>query len=161
MTATRGSWTVDEAVVAHWKAEGLDEAFRAYWTDVNDTSYFPLHHEKAEPEPPGPYAVYTLSEPQRVAGMSGLESGEERELLDYQLMITVHAKTTTTTSGKVRARDLAKQVIAAFDPHKTLEVCDDAWVQTRRGPDQAQRLGEDEWAWICLFTIQVDAAYSR
>ena len=161
MAATRGSWTVDEAVVSQWKAAGLDAAFRAQWVSPADTSYFPLHHEQAEPEPPGPYAVYTLGQPTRVAGMSGLTSDEERELLDYPLTITIHAKTTGTTSGKLIARDLAKQVIAAFDPGQALEICDDAWVQTRRGPDQAQRLGSDEWAWVCLFTIQVDAAYNR
>jgi hypothetical protein len=161
MTATRGGWNVDEAVVSHWKTEGLDEAFRDEWDNSTDTSYFPLNHETAEPEPPGPYAVYTISTPVIVATMSGKTSAEERQLLDYTLTIEVHCKSNSTTSGKIRAWDLAKLVIAAFDPGKVLPVCDDEWVQTRRGPDNSLRLGEEEWAWVCMFTIQIDAAYAR
>ena len=159
--ATRGSWTVDEAVVKHWKAEGLDEAFRDQWEDTVDDTYYPLNHERAEPEPPGPYASYTVADPVPVATMSGKSKDEERQLLDYLVTFQVHAKSSDTTSGKVRARDLAKLVIAAFDPDKAIEICDDQWVQTRRGSDTCLRLGEDEWAWVCMFTIQVDAAYNR
>lgn len=159
--ATRGSWTVDEAVVRHWKAEGLDEAFRDEWDDSTDDTYFPLHHETAEPEPPGPYATYTIADPIRVANMSGLDTDEERQLLDYLVTIQVYAKSNGTTSGKVRARDLAKQVCAAFDPDKVIEICDDAWVQTRREGDQSLRLSDEQWVWVCRFTIQVDAAYNR
>lgn len=160
MTETRGSWTLDEAVVAHWRDHGLDAAFRDLWVDTTDTSYFPLHHEQAEPEPPGPYATYTIGEPVRVAGMSGLENGEVRELLDYTLTIRVHAKTSGSESGKSRAKALAKLVIAAFGQDQQIEVCDDHWVQTRPDGDQCLRLGTDEWAWICRFTIQIEAAYA-
>ena len=158
---TRGSWTVDEAVIRHWKTEGLDEAFRDQWESTVDDTYYPLHHEQAEPEPPGPYAVYVIADPVQVATMSGKAKNEERQLLDYLLTIQVHAKSSGTTSGKVRARDLAKLVIAAFDPDKEIEICDDEWVQTRRGGDTCLRLGDDEWSWLCTFTIQVDAAYNR
>ena len=158
---TAGSWNIDEAFVSHWKTEGLDEAFRDQWEDPTDSSYFPLNHEHAEPEPPGPYAVYVISQPTQVAAMSGTDKDEERRLLDDGLTVTIPAKSTATTSGKVRARDLAKLVVAAFAPSKPLTVCEDAWVQTRPGPDQALRLGDEEWAWVCLFTIQIDAAYDR
>lgn len=161
MTATRGSWTIEEGVVAQWRAEGLDEVFRAYWPDPTDTTYTPLNHDMAEPEPPGPYAVYRLSGGVVVGHMTGLSLQTERQLLDYTVTIEIHAKSDDTTSGKAIARELAKQVIAAFDPAKPLPICDDQWVQTRRGPDEAIRLGDAEWAWSCFFTIQIDAVYDR
>jgi hypothetical protein len=162
MTApTRGSWNLDEAIIRHWADEGLDEVFRAYWDDHTDPKYVPLHHEMADPEPPGPYATYVIDLPTQVAAMTGLTSGEERQFLDFTVTFQIHAKTVGLQSGKVRARDIAKQVIAAFDPDKPLPICDDAWVQTRRGPDQALRLGLDDWSWICVFYVQLDAAYNR
>lgn len=160
-SATRGSWTVDEAVVRHWKEQGLDAVFRDEWVSSVDDTYYPLNHEQAEPEPPGPYATYVIADPVRVATMSGKDTSEERQLLDYLVTFQIHAKSSSTTSGKVRCRDLAKQVAAAFDPDQVIEICDDAWVQTRREGDQCMRLGQSEWVWILRFTIQVDAAYNR
>lgn len=157
----RGSWNVDEAVVAHWKTEGLDDLFRRQWDDSTDATYHPLNHEQADPEPPGPYAVYTIADPIRVANMSGVATREERQLLDYILTIQIHAKSNSTTSGKVRARELAKHVASTFDPDQPISVCGDAWVQTRREGDQCMREGDNEWVWILRFTIQVDAAYNR
>jgi len=159
--ATRGSWTVDEAVVAHWKEIGLDAAFRNEWDDSGDTTYHPLNHEMADPEPPGPYATYIIGDPIVVATMSGKTKAEERQLLDFPLTIQVHAKNSSTATGKARCRDLAKLIAAAFDPDQELAICDDSWVQTRREGDQAMRLGGTEWTWILRFTIQVDAAYNR
>lgn len=160
--ATRGSWTVDEAVVAHWKDAGLDDSFRNEWGDnQGDTTYHPLNHETADPEPPGPYATYVIGDPVRVANMSGKTKSEERQLLDYPVTFQVHAKSSSTATGKTRARDLAKLIASVFDPENEITICDDAWVQTRREGDQAMRLGDDEWTWILRFTIQVDAAYDR
>jgi len=158
-TETRGSWELHEAVVSHWVDSGLDDRFRDEWIDGTDATYEPLNDTEARPEPPGPYCVYTISEPNTIGHSSGTDAETERQYLEYTLTFVVHAKSDSVSSGKRRCKDLAKKIAEAFDPKNALPVCNDAWISTERGPDVSQRLGDEEWGWSLTFTVKIDAVY--
>lgn len=160
---TRGSWTIDETIVRHWRESELDVAFRSYWVAPIDYSSNPLNHQEARPEPPGPYCVYSINEPVTLHRDSGTTSSTDNEVLSYTCRFEIHAKNSTIASGKMIAKQLAKQVAAKFDPANSLCIDDDddAYLQTIRGPDFCLREGDEEWMWILEYEFWVDAQYTR
>lgn len=160
----RGSWGIDAAVVRRWQAANLDAAFRAEWGGADatdDFTYTPLHHEQARPEPPGPYCVYTIGSPPPPEHHGGKTATTEHQIVRYPLQFQIHAKSNSSASGKLRARDLARQVADAFDPNHSLAIDDDedCFIQTIRQGDYCLRLGDDEWSWVLPYELWVDAQY--
>lgn len=162
MTAeTRGSWLLDRAINARWDDRGLDARFRDYQQDVDAVEYEPLNDTEARPTPPGPYCVYEKGTPTVLGHSGGTTPTTERQYLRVPLQFTIHAKSTATASGKEIVTTLAKLVAAAFDPeNEALCMEPDAHVNTFRGPDFCIREGEDEWAWVLMFDVEIDATYN-
>ena len=116
MPATRGSWTLHEALICRWEDSNLDVEFRAFWPVSTETRYNPLHDTEARPTPPGPYCVYEIQEGTVEGHDSGVQGDTENQMIRVPVEFRIHAKSTSTRSGKAIGRDLAKKVAGAFDP---------------------------------------------
>lgn len=162
MADVRGSWTVDEGIAARWKSSNLDAVFRAEWDAGND-GYLPLNDEEARPETPFPYCVYEKGEPDIVQHHTGAASGADHQQIQrIPVQFTIHAKSTASESGKQIAKRMAVEVITAFDPGTdSLTMTPDCHIITYRGPDFDVRTGDEEWAWVILYDLLIDAAYSQ
>jgi len=162
MPETRGSWTLHEAVVCRWEDANLDITFRSYWPVTTETRYNPLHDTEARPTPPGPYCEYEINEGTIDGHNSGKAADEEGQYVRIPVEFRIHAKSTSTRSGKAIARDLAKKVAEAFDPGNLfgpLPIKDDAHHTTHRGTDFPIREGDTEWSWTLQYDIVLEAEY--
>jgi len=155
MATTRGTWQLDEAIRNHWIRNGLNEAFRDYWTDATQVKYEPLHDSVARPVPPGPYCVFEKGEPEVVARMTG--STEDKEIVRWPFSFTIHAKASADKTAKAILTELAKQIVAEFDPHNAIEINGSAHIVTKRGPDWHTREGDKETSWTLEYEWLVDA----
>lgn len=150
------TWRLDQAIQKQWDKCSLDSAFRRRWPVRTATEYQPLSDGYAMPAPPGPYCVYEKLEPAVVANMTGLEGGEERQVMSWPFRFEVHAKENSKESAKEVARWLAERVAEAFDPHNEIEIEGAAHIVTERGPDWHDEEGEDECVWTLEFKWLVD-----
>ena len=165
MTATRGSWTLDQAIVSRWAAAGLDAQFRDYWTDASYTQYPVLHDGDAIPAgAPGPYCVVQKLTPVPIGHDSGKTSSTVNQLQRCLVRFHVHAKTTTSLglTGKAIAKALAMLVAAAYDwSYGTLSLSPDTHVMTTRMGDYPMHEEQDEWVWVLEYQITIDCVYDQ
>ena len=167
---TRGSWTVDEAVVTRWNESELDQAVRNEWPIASrlSTKYQTLHDTLARPIPPGPYVVFEKMTPFIRGHMSGSsDSQRENQFQQVLIQFSIHAQSITYTSGilesgKSRVIRLAKLVAKEFDPETNpWTMYDDSMILVTREPDFHIREGEDEWVWVLQYSVLIDAEYSQ
>lgn len=158
MAETRGSWTIAEGIARRWSAKGLDATFRSYWSDPASFDQPVLHDTEARPAPRGPYCTFEQQEPVPIENHNGTTSTTYRKIMMVAVQFEIHAKTSGSSTGKAIARDLAKEVAAAFDPGAgRLDISPDEHITTVRGPDFPIREGDTEWKWVLVFEITVDA----
>jgi hypothetical protein len=161
---TRGSWTLDEALVERWRTSSLNQVFRDEWPDPLAIEYEPFNDQEARPVPPGPYCVYEKTVPVVIGHMTGHDITtykRENQLQLVTVQFRIHAKSTSTESGKKIARRLAKKVATVFDPHNAFTIYDDAIAVKSRGPDFDTREGEDEWVWVIQYDFTLDGEYQQ
>lgn len=163
--ATRGSWTLDEAVALIWDTAGLDTIFRNEWPVASklSTKYQPLNDGFARPVPPGPYCVFEKMIPFVRNHMTGVGGGRrENQFQQILIQFSIHAKSTATESGKSICVRLADRVAEAYDPDTVpWEMEDDSLVSVKRGPDFHTREGNDEWVWVLQYDVMIDAEYQQ
>ena len=161
--ATRGSWTLDEAIAIRWEEAELDVVIRNEWPESDRllTKYQPLNDSFAEPTPPGPYVVYEKSIPIIRNHMSGHTAAQrENQLQQILVAFRIHARSTATESAKSVCIRLAKKVAEAFDPDTSpWEMYDDSIASVTREADFHTREGVDEWVWVLQYTVMIDAEY--
>lgn len=160
----RGRWNLDEALVTLWERSTLNAAFRAHWTSAAFSEYPVLHMDEARPQPPGPYCVVEIMTPVILGHMSGLTSSTERQLQRVAARFHIHAanqdEAVGPRTGKDIACELAKLVMAVYDPPVVLPINVDSHVSTLRGADWCVREGDEDWKWVIEYEFVIDAAYN-
>lgn len=161
MTDPRGNWTIHEGIAAHWNLHNLDENFKQFWPDPTETRFIVLDDGEAQENPPGPYCVYEVTPQGEPIRMTGSTVRTERELITNLVEFRIHAKSkpNSVQSAKEIVRDLAKEVVRAFDDMTALCVSPDFHVLTIREVDFGVREGEREYRWVVPYTITIDAEY--
>jgi hypothetical protein len=164
-TQPRGSWTLDEAVKNRWDDYALDDEFKDYWTVGDETRYFVLHDQEANPNPPGPYCVFEkdlVGEPERMTGSGTDALTTEKQTETYLVSLTIHAKDddgSTSLSAKDICIALAKLVATAFNDMSALDISPDAHVLTLPQPGFGTKEGDREYAWTLQYLITIEAEY--
>jgi len=162
MADTRGSWTIDEGIAAKWESAGLDTTFKNEWPAGNG-AYQPLNDQEARPETPTPYCIYEKFDPIIIGHHTGSRSGSEHQQIQrIPVQFRIHAKTTSSESGKAIAKRMATAVMEAYDPgNDRISIDPDCHLVVYRGPDFHTRLGDEEWVWVCMYDFLIDATYNQ
>jgi hypothetical protein len=158
----RGIWNVDEGVAHQWDLYNLSSEFQD--EGLGNKNYTILNKDEAQPSPPGPYCVYTLSTPIVLNHMSGLHNdtvSTENQLSQVTLTFMIHAKDTNDESGYEVCKRLMKKVVNAFDPRRKLPLQDDRHVSTIRQGGAINRVGEEEWRATLAYELTIDSTYAQ
>jgi hypothetical protein len=158
----RGVWEVDEGVAHQWDNYNLSSEFQD--EGLGNDNYTVLNKDEAQPSPPGPYCVYTLSTPIVIAHMSGLPNdtvSTENQLSQVTLTFTVHAKDTSDEAGYDVCKRLMKKIANAFDPRRKLPLETDCHISTIRQGDAINRAGEEEWQGTLAYELTIDSTYAQ
>ena len=159
MVATRGAWTLHEAIVNRWDDDNVDADFKVYWPDDTEIRYPVLNDEMAPANPPGPYCVYEVQPQNNITHMTGKTKTTELQFQPHLVQFRIHAQETSLLDAKTIAVALAKVVAASFDNMTALDISPDAHVTTIRQPDFGVREGEQEYAWVLQYLITIDCEY--
>ncbi len=177
MPATRGSWTIHEAVKNRWYTRGVDAAFRDIWNVEKDNQGFlTLNDTEARPGKqiansqqtvhPMPYCIFEHAAPIILGHSTGgaetltelLTIGEnplelEQQYQDVPIQFTLYSN---TKQGAIAA---AKIVAAAFDK-ALLDLTPDRQIDMLRDPDFGGRPDSRTWTWTLQYRVRIDAAYA-
>ncbi len=173
--ATRGSWSVHEAVSSRWYSKGIDAAFRDIWNTEKDSQQFlTLNDTEARPAKqigsgqqtvhPMPFCIFEHDTPIILGHSSGGAATEteqlagqnadvEQQYQDIPIQFVLYDFT------KERAIAAAKIVAAVFDK-ALLDVSPDRQIDMFRDPDFGARLDSRTWTWTLQYRVRIDATYA-
>jgi hypothetical protein len=87
MPATRGSWTLHQALLKRWIDSGADAALRGLWNPGKQAGFHCWNENEARPGTPFPYVVYQVGEPQSRFRTCGKDALTEIDYLTIGLQL--------------------------------------------------------------------------
>ena len=151
-----------KAIISLWSSSGLDATFEALWPSGTETSQFQtIHEQEASPGHPWPYAVF---DQMSVSVADRMSSGSNRkEIRDTTFALNVYAREITgdSRSAKAIAATLAEEVMKYFGGHPTespsdLTLDSGAHLITQYMDDYGDRIGDEEYRWMIVYSIKTD-----
>jgi hypothetical protein len=163
MTAVTGTWNLEAAIVSCWEEQGLDAAFKAYWSEANKAKFLTLSDTEARSGTPWPYCVFKAERPNALGHSSGTSGNTtERRYINVPVQLDIRAKGISGGSdGKTIAVTLAKLVAAAYDRKANWSVEQDYIQQVRRVTDYSTREDDEVWLYTLLYEVRLDQVFDR
>ena len=124
------------------------------------TEYPVLFDQEAEPSPPGPYCVFTVTEQDVIHRSSGTASGTEHQVERVVVTFYVHAMGNTRRSAKKIAAELASAVMSAYDD-EPLDVFPVEVICKSRMPDFGLKKDEQWYVWVVPYEIVYDKVIAK
>jgi len=152
-----------KAIVTAWKNSGLDDLFKALWSDPTSTEYLVLNDQLALGGQPFPFCVMEVVSPTTTDRMSGGVHAL-REIRDITVNFNLHARDVDgdTRTNKEIAAYLAEEVMKVFGGHPTqspsavIQLENGNHLITRYDNDYSIRTGDEETQWVLVFTFRID-----
>lgn len=155
------SYDLHKAIVKVWDDFSLDSVFNASWEESLRSKFLVLNDSEAQPDQPWPYCVFSIVRSSTNSRSNGNGVNQVQEYRQTPLTFNVHARNTTTTSGKRLAAEAAEEITQIFGGHSTVKPKEAALTQggvlnLQYLTDYGVRTGTEEYQWVIEYMVHSD-----
>jgi hypothetical protein len=152
---------IHRSIIAVWDSHDIGDFYRDRWASSDRTRYLTITEGEADAKQPWPFCVFDAGSFPVDARSSGSAAYQIREYGSIPVVFNVHAKNTTTETGKAIAADLAEEIVKRYGGHPTvrpsrLKLTHGGVIHMQLQSSKGVRTGDTEYQWVVEYSLKTD-----